>query len=303
MVEKQIQTKSSRWRDFLALTKARITAMCVMMTAGGYWLADSAQGHFVPVSKDTGFWRLMLLLLGTTFVIAGSCALNMYLERERDKLMERTRERPLPAGRLEPWEALLFGGTLSVAGVVILALAINVLTAFLAALALVLYVWVYTPLKTRTTLFLLVGTIPGAMPPLLGWTAVTNQIDWVGGCLFAILVFWQLPHFLALSVMCQKDYALAGVQLVALNQGEKQVRYQALFYSLLLLPASLSLIPLQVGGWLYAVIALNLGCWMIVIALHAAVGLRPSRWAPRLFFASLIYLPVLTLGLLIDQLI
>lgn len=246
---------------------------------------------------------MMSALLGTTCVIGGSCTLNMFLERDRDKLMKRTAERPLPTGRLQPGEALWFGIVLSVVGVAVLALVVNLLTAALAALALVLYVWVYTPLKTRTTAFLLVGTIPGAIPPLLGWTAVANQIDWVGGSLFAILVFWQLPHFLALSVMCQKDYELAGVQLVALNQGETQVRYQALMYSLLLLPASLSLIPLQVAGWLYAIIALNLGCWMIVISFHAAVEMKAARWAPRLFFASLVYLPVLTLGLLVDQLI
>lgn len=297
-----------RWRDYLALTKPRITAMCVMMTTGGYWFAHSVHATLLkralPGARwEVSLWHMVWAILGSTMVIAGSCALNMYLERDRDRLMKRTSRRPLPTGRLQPWEALGFGLLLSLGGVALLAWTINTLTAALAAIALVFYVGIYTPLKTRTTLFLLVGTIPGAMPPLMGWTAVTNQIDWIGGVLFAILVLWQLPHFLALSVMCQKDYAQAGVQLVAVLHGERQVRFQALLYSLMLLPVSLALIPLQVAGWLYAVVAMTGGLWLITIALRAVRDQQSPRWAPRLFFASLIYLPVLTLGLLIDQLL
>ncbi len=299
--ESQESAKQSQplWRDLLVLTKPRITAMCVMMAAGGYGLAMTTTPVLAP-----NFWPLMfhlfLTLLGSYCVIAGSCVLNMYMERDRDKLMKRTSQRPLPTGRMQPRHALLFGLFLSVAGVGIL-LWINPLTAALAALALVSYVCVYTPMKTRTTLFLMVGTIPGAMPPLLGWTAVTHQVDWIGGSLYAIMVLWQLPHFLALSVMLKNDYALAGVQVAAVTQGERTVQVQSLLYSVLLLPVSLALIPLQAAGWLYAVVALASGFWLITIACRAVLDQHSPRWAPRLFFASLIYLPLLTLGLLIDQ--
>lgn len=287
------------WRDLLVLTKPRITAMCVMMTAGGYGLAMSATPMLAPSFLPL-IWHLFLTILGSYCVIAGSCVLNMYLERDRDKLMKRTSQRPLPTGRITPRVALAWGLFLSFTGVGLLWW-INPLTAGLAALALFSYVCIYTPLKTRTTLFLMVGTIPGAMPPLLGWTAVTQQVDWIGGSLFAIMVLWQLPHFLALSVMLKKDYALAGVRVAAVTQGERTVQVQSLLYSVLLLPVSLTLIPLQVAGWLYAVVAFGSGAWLIAIAMRALLEQHSQRWAPRLFFASLIYLPLLTLALLIDQ--
>lgn len=291
-------------RDYLTLTKPRITAMCAMMTAGGYWLASSLStpSHFVEQGSLVDVWHAVWTLLGSVFVIAGSCAMNMYVERERDRLMTRTASRPLPAGRLSPRAALIFSLGLSVAGIGVLAWAVHLLTAALALLAWLFYVCLYTPMKTRSSLFLLVGTIPGAMPPLLGWTAITHQVDWIGGVLFAIMVLWQLPHFLALSVMLQKDYASAGVQVAAVIHGEKPVRIQALMYSLALLPVSLALIPLQVAGYVYALVAITSGLWMISIAMRAVWESHSSRWAPRLFFASLVYLPVLTLGLVLDQL-
>lgn len=296
--------KISRWRDYIALTKPRITAMCVMMTAGGYWLAHSLSAPPQSLQLDTpvDFLYMLWTLLGSALVIGGSCAMNMYLEKERDRLMMRTALRPLPAGRLSARAALGFALLLSALGLSVLWLAVNTLTAVLAFVAWVVYVGLYTPMKTRSPLFLLVGTVPGAMPPLMGWTAITQQIDWIGGILFAILVFWQLPHFLALSVMLQKDYASAGVQVASVLYGEKQVKMQALLYSLILLPVSLTLIPLQVAGLVYATVAMTGGLWMISIAMRAVWETQSSRWAPRLFFASLIYLPVLTLGLLLDQL-
>lgn len=292
----------TRFQDFMTLLKPGITKMCVMMTAGGYWLARASSaeqwGRFQTVENLIGF---VMVLLGAAMVVGGSCAINMVLERERDKLMARTASRPLPAGRMKPTEAWLFGGVITLVGLALLFWFANPLTAALSGFAWILYVAVYTPLKGRTSLFLLVGTVPGAIPPLLGWTAVTNQIDPVGLTLFAILVAWQLPHFIALSIMCHGDYANAGIRTLPLVRGEVIARRQAFAYSLLLLPASLLLVPLQVAGWLYGLVAVVGGLWMIWIAFRGLVPSPPSRWANRLFFASLVYLPAITLALLFDR--
>ena len=281
------------WRDYLSLTKPRITAMCVMMTAGAYWLAMK--------QWDLGAW--LLTLLGTTLVVAGSCVLNMYAERHNDKLMRRTAQRPLPAGRMEPWKALLFGCVLSASGLLLLVFWINALTAFLAGIALLSYVGVYTPLKRKTSLFLLIGTIPGAMPPLMGWTAATGAIELPGFLLFSILLAWQLPHFIALSLVCEGDYQQGGIKIVSLVRGDRSARMQALVYTVLLFVVSLSLVPLQIAGWIYMVAAMGLGLWFLRIAWQGLSVNAPKRWPHRFFYASLIYLPALTAALLVDALL
>lgn len=294
----------TRLQDFIALTKPGITKMCVMMTAGGYGLAYASTSQAKGWS-GLDWWALLLecvlVLFGSTLVVGGSCALNMVLERDRDRLMERTAKRALPAGRMEPWEATVFGLLITVIGLALLAWAANVLTAVLAAFAWISYVAVYTPLKGRTPMFLLVGTIPGAIPPLLGWTAVTGRIDAIGVTLFTILVAWQLPHFIALSFMCHNDYARAGIHTVPIVRGDVIARQEAFGYSLLLLPSSLLLVPLQAAGWLYAIVALIGSSWMIWIAFKGMLQSVPPKWAQKLFFASLIYLPLLTLALLFDR--
>ncbi|MCB9638077.1 MAG: protoheme IX farnesyltransferase [Myxococcales bacterium] len=281
------------WRDYLTLTKPRITAMCVMMTAGGYWLAIHRFSwlHFL--------WAM----LGTTLVVGGSCALNMYAERENDKKMRRTAMRPLPAGRMAPWKALVFGIGISLVGTVILALGVNLLTAVLALVALFSYVGLYTPLKRKTSLFLLIGTIPGAIPPLMGWTAAAGAIELPGVMLFLVLLAWQLPHFLALSLVCEQDYEKGGIQIVSLVRGERNARFQALFYTVVLLGTSLALVPFKIAGWFYFVAALGLGLWFLQIALQGLSASAPKRWPYRFFYASLIYLPALTGALMIDAVI
>lgn len=281
------------WRDYLTLTKPRITAMCLMMTAGGYWLAMSR----------FAWLHLLWTLLGTTAVVGGSCVLNMYAERENDKKMRRTAQRPLPAGRMAAWKALVFGVVLSLAGMAILAIFVNVLTAALSAIALFSYVGLYTPLKRKTSLFLLIGTIPGAMPPLMGWTAATGAIELPGLMLFFVLLAWQLPHFLALSLVCERDYEQGGIQIVSLVRGERNARLQALFYTVILLGVSLALVPFRVAGWFYFVAALGLGVWFLMIALQGLSATASKRWPHRFFYASLIYLPALTGALMIDAVI
>lgn len=288
--------------DLLSLTKPGITKMCVLMTVGGFWLAWASLPHQLSHCAYLLMTHFGFVVLGATLVVGGSCAINMVLEREGDKLMKRTASRPLPSGRLQVWEATLFGATITLVGLALLALFANWLTAGLAAFAWIVYVAIYTPLKRVTPAFLIVGTIPGAIPPLLGWTAISNQVDLVGMSLFAILVAWQLPHFLALSIMCHSDYESAGIRTVPLVRGERSTRAQAFAYSLLLVVVSLSLVSLQVAGWIYAIGAIGVGGWMVWIA---AKGLlyAPKRWAYQLFFASLVYLPVITVALLFDRVI
>jgi len=290
-------TYSATWRDFLALTKPRITLLCLFMTFGGIALA----------ADELNFVRTLLTLTGTFLSVGSASALNMYWEREGDKLMARTAKRPMAAGRMNPLHGLVFGLALGVASVFVLWLGANALTAALGTFALASYVLIYTPLKRRSALALVVGAVPGAIPPLLGWTSVTGHIDAAGFVLFSILLVWQIPHFIAISFFRQDDYERAGIRTVPGTQGESLAKLQSLAYSTLLIPISLMFIPLGVAGPFYFTIALALGTWF---TWHAAKGFRAdakagtengSAWARRFFYASLIYLPALTLALMLDR--
>lgn len=191
-------------RDLVALTKPRLSSMVLITTAGGLWLAG---GRLAAPST----WAA---LLGTTLAVAGAHSLNCYLERDLDRVMARTRNRPLPAGRLDPRVALWFGLATGLASIPLLWFGVNPVTSFLGALALGSYVLWYTPLKTRSPWALHVGALPGALPPLMGWTAARGQIEPAGLVLFAILFVWQLPHFLAISLYRRDDYERAGMKTV-----------------------------------------------------------------------------------------
>ena len=276
--------------DFVVLTKPRITFLCLIMTLGGMGL--------VPGALDLS--RVLWTLLGTAFSVGSANALNMVWERESDKLMKRTRARPLPSGRMNPLHALVFGVVLGILSVVVIAVQVNVLTAFLGLFALLGYVLVYTPLKRRSPHALIIGAVPGAMPPLMGWTAVTGSITAPGLLLFLVLLIWQIPHFIAISLYYKEDYRKAGIQTLPNVRGDKNAKLQALAYSLALIPLSLMFVSLGVAGVVYAAIALVLGVWFVALS---AQGLRPesgSPWARKFFLASLIYLPALTAALLVD---
>src|SRR5690606_16231169 len=195
----------ARARDYVALTKPGIVRMCLIMTAGGLWLAQS-------VGESVGWPVWIAALIGSSLAVASANAFNMVWEREGDRKMARTRTRPVAAGRLAVGPASVFAGLLGIAAMIVLALGSNLLTTGLAAFALVSYVLVCTPLKRITPLALVIGAVPGAVPPLLGWTAVTNCLDLPGAVLFAILLVWQMPHFLAISVFRKQDYANAGIR-------------------------------------------------------------------------------------------
>jgi heme o synthase len=277
--------------DLVSLTKPRITAMVVITMLGGMWLATRSGG------PQRSVLTLSLAMLGTVLVVSGANTLNMYIERESDRFMARTKNRPLPSGRMAPEIALWFGLAISAVSIPLLTFAVNALTGLLAAFALVSYVLVYTPLKRTTTLSLLIGAAPGAIPPLLGWTSVTGHTEWPGVLLFGILFLWQIPHFLAIATFRREDYRRAGLKILPVERGDRVTRHHIVAYLVALVAVTLLLVPFGVGGSFYLVSAIGLGA---VFLGFGAWGLRPSagaRWARGLFITSIFYL-VLLLGAL-----
>lgn len=284
------------WRatvgDFYALTKPTIVVMCLMMCVAGMWLAADGVGGLTALAT----------LLGTALAVGAANALNMYIEREVDGRMHRTRHRPLPAGRLPPVAALIFGIGLGALSLCVLGFVVNGLSALLAALAIISYALLYTPLKQHSHWALWVGAIPGAMPPLIGWTAATGRIELPGLLLFATVVLWQIPHFLAIALYSQADYRRGGIRAVPLELGERTARRQAKATAALLLPVSLLLVVVGPAGLLYGAIAAAIGGYFLFIGLTRLTERAGLAGARRFFFASLIYLPVLGGALLADVL-
>ncbi len=277
---------------YLELIKPRITTLVVLTTATGLWLAP----------ERPSFRTAFFTVLGTMLVVAAANVLNMYLERDTDALMRRTMHRPLPAGRIHPASALRFGILLAAVSVPLLTFLVGPLPGLLAAFALVTYAFVYTPLKRRTTASLLVGAIPGAIPPLIGWTAATGRIDPPGLLLFALLFLWQVPHFLAIALFRRNEFARAGL-LVQPNEpgGDRQARLNVVQYTAALVAVSLMFIPFGVGDRIYFAVAASSGA---VFLAHGLKGLRPAsseRWARAEFIGSLAYLVVLLSVLVLDH--
>ncbi len=277
-------------RDLIILTKPEIVSMTTFTSLAGIGLAPGS------VPANLAAWSI----LGTSLSVASANVLNMYWERDLDKLMARTRGRPLPAGRMDPWVALVFGIFLGLASIVILLVKTNPLTAFLAALGIAIYVLAYTPLKRITPHALLVGSIAGALPPLMGWTSVTGGISFGGMVLAGILLIWQVPHFLAIALYRKEDYARARIQAAPLVWGERVAKRHVVAWSLALLPISLLLFAARVSGWLYACYALALGLWWLTKSIPGFRSESSSRWAYQLFRASLVYLLALAFGMLVD---
>jgi heme o synthase len=277
---------------YLELTKPRITALVVFTTATGLWLAPARPG----------FPRVILTLAGTALIVAAANVLNMFLERDTDALMPRTMRRPLPTGRVSPRGALCFGLALSSLSVPLLLVGAGPIPAILGSIALVSYVLVYTPMKRRTSASLLVGAVAGAIPPLIGWTAATGRIDLPGLLLFAVLFLWQVPHFLAITLLRRKEYARAGL-IVQPNEpaGEGEARRNIVVYTAALIAVSLMFIPLGVGGKVYLIAAVASGALFLALGLQGLRREPGERWARNEFLGSLAYLTVLLAMLLIDR--
>lgn len=279
-----------RARDFASLVKPNIVFLVLITTAGGLWLAPGA----------LSLGRMAAALLGTVLIVAAASTLNCYLERDSDRHMSRTADRPLPAGRMNPKVALWFGLALAAVSVPLLSLLVNPVTGLLAALALVSYVWIYTPMKQLSPFALLVGSVPGAMPPLMGWTAVTGRVEWPGMVLFGILFLWQLPHFIAISIYREEEYARAGIETVVVKRGVGVAKWHAVLWTAALLPVSLLLVPMGVAGWIYMGLAGALGVGFLVWAVRGFRATDTARWARGFFLYSLAYLTLLFAALLVD---
>jgi heme o synthase len=281
--------------DFLALTKPRIVALVALTAAAGYALGLRAvpPGAWPASSGAATLWVLAHAMLGVALVAGGTSALNQVLERDVDARMRRTAGRPLPSGRMSAAEAAAFAWSISVAGVLHLALLVNLRTALLAAATLGLYVFAYTPLKRRTPLATLVGAVPGALPVVGGWTAAGAPLDARAGALFAVLFLWQLPHVLALGWLLRADYARAGLRMPSVDDESGVASFrQASLTAAALVPVSLAPVSLGMAGRLYFTAALVLSLGLLGLALHAARAPSAAR-ARRLFLGTLAWLPLL----------
>jgi protoheme IX farnesyltransferase len=236
-------------------------------------------------------------------LVGSANTLNMWLEREVDGKMARTAKRPLPAGRLSPGLALVFGLVQAAVSIPLLALGANPLTGALGALALVLYVLVYTPMKRISTVSLLIGAIPGAMPPLLGWTALTNDVSAPAIAVFAVMFLWQVPHFIAITLFRTNDYTRAGLKVLPATRGEAVAKRILLGYLVAQIIATLMLVPLGLGGLGYVIAAGVLGLWMLWLGAKglaaANQGEAGGRWARGFFIGTIAYLPLLFAALLV----
>jgi protoheme IX farnesyltransferase len=284
-----------RWRvmDFAELGKPRVVVMVLITTFVGFYLGSQGPPDLI---------RLLPTLLGTGLAAAGTLALNQFIERDLDAKMERTRRRPLPDGRLQPTEALVFGVVTTLAGLLYLTLAVNGLSGAVTAATSISYLFMYTPLKRKTPLCSLVGAVPGALPPVTGWVAAHNGLSVEAAILFAILFLWQLPHSLAIARMYQDDYARAGIRLLPVVEPDaKSTGRQIVSNCLALL--LVGLLPTFVGlaGTVYFISALVLGGVFLAYGIAFALS-RTVASARQLLFASLLYLPALLIVMALDKL-
>ena len=278
--------------DLLALTKPRVVVMILVTTLVGYYVGLAGAPDYV---------RMLHLIIGTVLAAGGALALNQYWERDVDARMERTRTRPLPDGRLQPVEALLFGGAITLLGVVYLAAFVGALAAAVTAATAVLYLFAYTPLKVRTALCTIVGAVPGALPPVTGWVAARDDLALGAWVLFGILFLWQLPHTLAIARLYRDDYARAGVRVLPVVDAEGNTTERQIVTACLALLA-VSLLPTLIGlsGGIYFTGAFVLGVVLAVTGGLQALAPSPAS-ARRVLYASLLYLPALLALLAFDK--
>jgi protoheme IX farnesyltransferase len=286
-----IDATPSRLRDFYELTKPRMNFLVVCTTAVGYAMAPHHEQ-----------WATLVhAIIGTALTAASASVLNQLVERGYDALMPRTRNRPLPGGRVTPAEALAFGVVLGVAGVAYLLLAVNLLTALLGAITLASYVWVYTPLKRVTSLNTVIGAVPGAIPPMMGWAAATGALGPEAIALFAIMFLWQMPHFLAIAILYERDYAAGGFKMLpVIDPGLRLTSRMIVLYGAALIPVSLTPVGVAMAGSVYLAGAVLMGLAFFSYCVSCAVS-KERIDARKLFFASIIYLPLLFAVMMIDK--
>jgi heme o synthase len=283
---------STRTADYIALTKPRLNLLVV---------ATSAAGYYLGASGGPAVWPMAQAVAGTALVAGGAAVLNQVYERDTDALMRRTRMRPLPDGRVPAADARIFGLALAVCGLTLLAARANLIAASLAAATLAVYLIVYTPMKRHSPFATLIGAVPGALPPLIGWTASHGSLSMGGAALFAIVFLWQIPHFMAIAWLYRDDYGKAGFPMLPVIEpdGRKTGR-QAVLYAAALLPTSLVPSAIGLSGWPYLAIALVLGIALLWLSVGFARA-RSDRSARALFFASIAYLPLLWIAMIANH--
>jgi protoheme IX farnesyltransferase len=290
---RSVSSTASVAADYVALTKPRLNVLVVATSAAGYYLGSTGTPGALPMAEAVA---------GIALVAGGSATLNQVAERETDALMRRTATRPLPSGRVPAAEARLFGLLVAALGLGVLATKANLLSAGLALATLVVYLIVYTPLKRRSPTATLVGAVPGALPPLIGWTASHGGFAAGGVALFAIVFLWQIPHFMAIAWLYRDDYRRAGLPMLpVIEPTGRRAGRQAVAYVLLLLPASVAPTLLGVSGPGYAAVAVVCGAMLAWIAVRFAAR-RTDVSARRLFLASILYLPVIWIAMIADKL-
>lgn len=282
-----------RTADFVTLTKPRVVLMITVTTAIGY---------YVGLREAIDYLRLFFTLAGTALAAGGTLALNQFLERDVDRRMERTRLRPLPDGRLQPAEALIFGVAITTAGLLVLTAAVSALSALVTGVTVALYLFAYTPLKLRSSLCMVVGAIPGALPPVTGWVSARGEFGVGAWVLFSILFLWQLPHTLAIARLYRDDYARAGIQVLPVVDPDGTSTERQIVAGCLALLA-VGLLPTLIGlaGPLYFFGALVLGLGLFTCGVLQALS-RSASAARRLLFASLLYLPMVLFLMALDKL-
>jgi protoheme IX farnesyltransferase len=278
--------------NFVQLSKPRVTVLVLITTAVGFYLG----------SADSMNFRLLLhTLIGTALAAGGAAALNQFLERASDKKMRRTENRPLPAGRLQPSSALVFGIALALAGTIYLAAAVNLLAAFLAFAIVTTYLFLYTPLKQKTSLCTLVGAFPGAAPPLIGWAGAAGALGAKAWSLFFIMFLWQFPHFLAIAWMYRDDYERGGCRMLPLQDRQGFITgQQIVIYAMALIPVSLLPSFLGITGLIYLFGAVGLGLLFLHFGFRVAQS-RSTSDARKLLKASVMYLPLLLALMVADK--
>ena len=287
-----IAAPRSRLADLFVFTKVRVNLLVVATTAGGFYMA-SPDAMNIPL--------LITTVVGTALVAGGAAALNQISERDIDALMNRTRRRPLPDGRMTLRDAHVVAWVSSLGGVALLAAAANLLTAAIAALTLITYAWVYTPMKRTTSFSTVVGAVPGALPPMIGWAAARNSVDAPAWALFFIVFLWQLPHFLAIAWLYREDYARASLPMLPVvdPDGASTAR-QSLLYATALIPISVLPAALRMAGPIYAVTALVLSLAFVAVGIRFAMS-RTKPNARLLFLTSLLYLPGVWIAMMVDR--
>ncbi|MFN6963948.1 MAG: heme o synthase [Pyrinomonadaceae bacterium] len=286
-------SQGNRLTAFIELTKPRIAFLLVLTSAAGFYLGSGAEVDYV---------RFLNAMIGITLLAFGVATLNQFIERDLDMLMERTARRPLPTGRVTPREALIFGIAQCVAAELYILFLVNPLTALLGLLVIVGYVLMYTPMKTRTSVSTAVGAIPGALPPLMGWTAAADQISITAWALFVMQFLWQFPHFLAIAWMYREQYAKAGIKMLPVVEPEGRITArQIVMFTIMLVPVSLAPTFFGLTGTMYLAGALLLGIGFLYASVRAARS-KSDRDARSLLLVSVIYLPLLFVLMVADKL-